>query len=43
MQAVNTYDCPGGDAPGKAQVYYRVAYMRLINGNWACEGTGTGW
>lgn len=43
LQAGNTYDYTGSDAPEGAQVYSRQAIMRLVNGSWVCESTGTGW
>ena len=46
-QAGNTADYadyyPADGAPEGAQFFMRVAYMTLIDGNWVCEGTGTGW
>lgn len=43
LQAGNTADYTGDDAPEGAQVWMRVAYMWLEDGQWVCEGTGTGW
>ena len=47
LQAGNTADYadyyPADGAPEGAQFFMRVAYMTLIDGNWVCEGTGTGW
>ena len=47
LQAGNTADYadyyPADSAPEGAQFFMRVAYMTLIDGNWVCEGTGTGW
>lgn len=41
--AGNTWYYEGNDAPEGALTWSRVAYMRLVDGNWVCEGTGTGW
>ncbi len=41
--AGNTWYYEGDDAPEGALTWSRVAYMRLVDGNWVCEGTGTGW
>ncbi len=41
--ARNTDYYQGDDAPEGALTWGRVAYMRLADGNWVCEGTGTGW
>ena len=41
--AGNTDYYQGDDAPEGALTWGRVAYMRLADGNWVCEGTGTGW
>lgn len=41
--AGNTEYYEGDDAPEGALIYSRVAHMSLIDGNWVCEGTGTGW
>ena len=45
MMAGNTheYDAAGRDAPEGTMVYTRMAIMRLIDGNWTCTETGTGW
>ena len=43
LEAGNTEDYTGSDAPEGAQICYRAAYMRLIDGNWVCEMTGTDW
>ena len=40
--AGNTVDYPD-EAPEGAQIFSRVGYMELIDGNWVCEGVGTGW
>ena len=41
--AGNTWYYEGDDAPEGALTWSRVAYMRLADGNWVCEGTGTVW
>ena len=43
LMAGNTEDYTGADAPEGAQIYYRVGYMDLINGNWVCKEVGTSW
>lgn len=43
MWAGNTRYYEGDDAPEGALVYSHVGYLRLIDGNWVCEGVGTGW
>lgn len=43
LWAGNTDYYQGNDAPEGALTWIRVAYMRLIDGNWVCENTGTGW
>ena len=43
LLAGNTEDYTGSDAPEGAQICSRQAIMRLIDGNWVCESTGTGW
>ncbi len=41
--AGNTDDYQGDGAPEGALTWSRVGYMYLIDGNWVCENTGTGW
>ena len=45
MMAGNTheYDAAGWDAPEGTMVYTRQAIMRLVDGEWTCTETGTGW
>ena len=43
LWAGNTDYYQGNDAPDGAVTWSRVGYMRLIDGSWVCEGTGTGW
>ena len=41
--AGNTGYCEEDGAPEGALTWSRVGYMQLIDGNWVCEGCGTGW
>ena len=41
--AGNTDYYQGDGAPEGALTWSRVGYMYLIDGNWVCENTGTGW
>jgi len=41
--AGNTDYYQGDGAPEGALTWNHVGYMYLIDGNWVCENTGTGW